>query len=222
MADENWLVAEKAVRVPKGTDFNWKFRRGSPVTVDGRRGSPEVGRGLTKVTGGWARVDAGRWWLQARRCGYRARVASGGSEAGQMLSGIGFLWPVLMIDSSAFQAGASILKVVFCVVVAPFIGSVFIDAATRLKGKVLDIFVVNSFGSGFQALMFLSRSFAIRLRWSSTIAHPLCSEQHSIQHISAPSSKDFLCSPFFYCCNVLRSSLSLSLSHLSPEICRLH
>ncbi|XP_058221217.1 protein CLT2, chloroplastic isoform X1 [Rhododendron vialii] len=70
-------------------------------------------------------------------------VASG-SDAGQMLSGIGFLWPVLMIASSAFQAGASILK-----------ESVFIDAATRLKGKVLDIFVVNSFGSGFQALFVL-------------------------------------------------------------------
>ncbi|XP_028070889.1 protein CLT2, chloroplastic-like [Camellia sinensis] len=67
-------------------------------------------------------------------------VASG-SDTGQMLSGIGFVWPVLMIVSSAFQAGASILK-----------ESVFIDAANRLKGKLLDIFVVNSFGSGFQAL----------------------------------------------------------------------
>ncbi|KAF7144233.1 hypothetical protein RHSIM_Rhsim05G0206000 [Rhododendron simsii] len=155
-----------------------------------------------------------------------------GSDAGQMLSGIGFLWPVLMIASSAFQAGASILK-----------ESVFIDAATRLKGKVLDIFVVNSFGSGFQALFvllflpFLSNLRGIPfsqlpsyiksgagcffnmgahtignlsyiwkkadnvLRWSSAIAHPLYREQHSIQHISAPSSKDFLCSPFFYCCN---------------------
>ncbi|KAL4570886.1 hypothetical protein LXL04_026550 [Taraxacum kok-saghyz] len=32
---------------------------------------------------------------------------------------------------------------------------VFIDAVTRLKGKLLDIFVVNSFGSGFQALFVL-------------------------------------------------------------------
>lgn len=48
-----------------------------------------------------------------------------GSDAGQMLSGIGFLWPVLMIGSSAFQAGASILKVVFCGVVAPFIGTLY-------------------------------------------------------------------------------------------------
>ncbi|KAG5543776.1 hypothetical protein RHGRI_016509 [Rhododendron griersonianum] len=78
-------------------------------------------------------------------------VASG-SDAGQMLSGIGFLWPVLMIASSAFQAGASILKVVFCVVVAPFIVS---QNCRLMQGKVLDIFVVNSFGSGFQALFVL-------------------------------------------------------------------
>ncbi|XP_059631237.1 protein CLT2, chloroplastic [Cornus florida] len=70
-------------------------------------------------------------------------VASG-SDTGQMLSGIGLLWPALMIASSAFQAGASILK-----------ESVFVDAAIRLKGKLLDIFVVNSFGSGFQALFVL-------------------------------------------------------------------
>ncbi|XP_057469860.1 protein CLT2, chloroplastic-like isoform X2 [Actinidia eriantha] len=68
----------------------------------------------------------------------------GGSDAKQMLSGIDFVWPMLMIASSAFQASASILK-----------ESVFVDAATRLKGKLLDIFVVNSFGSGFQALFVL-------------------------------------------------------------------
>ncbi|KAK9271246.1 hypothetical protein L1049_026836 [Liquidambar formosana] len=70
-------------------------------------------------------------------------VASG-SNTGQMLSGIEFVWPALMIASSAVQAGASILK-----------EFVFVDAATRLKGKSLDIFVVNSFGSGFQALFVL-------------------------------------------------------------------
>lgn len=70
-------------------------------------------------------------------------VASG-SDAGQTLAGISSLWPLLMIVSSAFQAGASILK-----------ESVFLDAAKRLKGKSIDIFVVNSFGSGFQALFVL-------------------------------------------------------------------
>ncbi|KVI07130.1 hypothetical protein Ccrd_014519 [Cynara cardunculus var. scolymus] len=58
-------------------------------------------------------------------------IASG-SESGQMLSGIGLMWPTMMVVSSAFQAGASIIK-----------------------GKLLDIFVVNSFGSGFQALFVL-------------------------------------------------------------------
>ncbi|KAJ6805696.1 putative protein CLT2, chloroplastic [Iris pallida] len=67
-------------------------------------------------------------------------VASGANE-GQFLAGVEFLWPALMVASSAFQAGASILK-----------EFAFIDAARRLQGKPLDIFVVNSFGSGFQAL----------------------------------------------------------------------
>ncbi|KAK4276911.1 hypothetical protein QN277_015005 [Acacia crassicarpa] len=69
---------------------------------------------------------------------------SSGSNAGQMLSEVEFLWPALMIVSSAFQAGASIIK-----------ESIFINAALQLKGKSLDIFVVNSFGSGFQALFVL-------------------------------------------------------------------
>ena len=34
-----------------------------------------------------------------------------GSNAGQMLSGVPPLWPALMVASSAFQAGASIMKV---------------------------------------------------------------------------------------------------------------
>ncbi|KAL4556527.1 hypothetical protein LXL04_039183 [Taraxacum kok-saghyz] len=70
-------------------------------------------------------------------------IASG-SESGQMLAGVGMMWPIMMVVSSAFQAGATIIK-----------EYVFIDAVTRLKGKLLDIFVVNSFGSGFQALFVL-------------------------------------------------------------------
>ncbi|KAI3883504.1 hypothetical protein MKW92_014227 [Papaver armeniacum] len=75
--------------------------------------------------------------------GVVAAVASGSND-GQMLSNIAFVWPAMMLASTAFQAGASILK-----------EFVFIDAAKRLKGKPLDIFVVNSFGSGFQALFVL-------------------------------------------------------------------
>ncbi|KAI3460076.1 hypothetical protein Pfo_016739 [Paulownia fortunei] len=71
-------------------------------------------------------------------------AVTSGSEHDQMLSGVGIVWPAMMIASSAFQAVASVLK-----------ESVFLDAATRLKGKLLDIFVVNSFGSGFQALFVL-------------------------------------------------------------------
>uniref|UniRef100_A0A453K2Y2 EamA domain-containing protein n=1 Tax=Aegilops tauschii subsp. strangulata TaxID=200361 RepID=A0A453K2Y2_AEGTS len=74
-------------------------------------------------------------------------VASGAND-GHLLSGVKLIWPLLMVISSAFQAGASILK-----------ESVFVDGAKRLKGKRPDIFVVNSFGSGFQVL-FLSSFFS--------------------------------------------------------------
>nr|KJB58832.1 hypothetical protein B456_009G228500 [Gossypium raimondii] len=71
-------------------------------------------------------------------------AVTSGSETSQVLSGIKLMWPGVMIASAAFQAGASIIK-----------EFVFIDAAKRLNGKSLDIFVVNSFGSGFQALFVL-------------------------------------------------------------------
>lgn len=80
-------------------------------------------------------------------------VASGANE-GQLLSGAKLIWPALIIASSAFQAGASILK-----------EAAFVDGAKRLKGKRPDIFVVNSFGSGFQALfVFLLLPFLSNLR----------------------------------------------------------
>ena len=36
---------------------------------------------------------------------------SSGSDSGQMLSGVKPVWPLLLIASSAFQAGAFIIKV---------------------------------------------------------------------------------------------------------------
>ncbi|WCJ35677.1 CRT (chloroquine-resistance transporter)-like transporter 2 [Euphorbia peplus] len=73
-----------------------------------------------------------------------AVAVSSGSGSDQMLLGVEIIWPAIMIISTAFQAGASIIK-----------EFVFVDASKRLKGKSLDIFVVNSFGSGFQALFVL-------------------------------------------------------------------
>lgn len=66
-------------------------------------------------------------------------VVSSGTGAGDALGSAG-LWPLLLIVSTAFPAGASILK-----------EFVFKDASSRLKGGNLDIFVVNSLGSTFQA-----------------------------------------------------------------------
>ncbi|XP_062210240.1 protein CLT2, chloroplastic-like [Phragmites australis] len=80
-------------------------------------------------------------------------VASG-ANGGPLLSGVKFFWPAVMIASAACQAAASIIK-----------EFVFIDGARRLEGKRPDIFVVNSFGSGFQALfVFLLLPFLSNLK----------------------------------------------------------
>lgn len=66
----------------------------------------------------------------------------------------GILWPLVMIMSASLQAGASIIK-----------EFVFRDASERLQSKSVDIFVVNSFGSGFQSLfVFLLLPFLSRVR----------------------------------------------------------
>ncbi|KAH0989084.1 hypothetical protein GBA52_000567 [Prunus armeniaca] len=71
-----------------------------------------------------------------------AVAVTSGSDSGQMLSGVESMWPVLMIASSAFQAGASIIKLM--------LHTFSIHKPFQLQDKSLDIFVVNSFGSGFQ------------------------------------------------------------------------
>ena len=69
-------------------------------------------------------------------------VASGsGGVDTQSLEQSGFFWPLVMILSTAFSAGASILK-----------EFVFRDSAKHLEGGTVDIFVVNTFGSAAQAL----------------------------------------------------------------------
>ncbi|KAL5582675.1 hypothetical protein UlMin_015117 [Ulmus minor] len=67
-------------------------------------------------------------------------VASG-SSTGHSLKEAGIFWSVLMIISFLFQAADTVLKEV-----------IFRDAARQLKGNSVDLFVVNSFGSAFQAL----------------------------------------------------------------------
>eukprot|EP00249_Psilotum_nudum_P018141 c26658_g1_i2 orf=384-1214(+) len=71
--------------------------------------------------------------------GVAITLISGGGASEQSLWQ-GLFWPLVMISSSAFQAGASILK-----------EFIFQAAAQQLKGGSVDLFVVNSFGSGFQA-----------------------------------------------------------------------
>ncbi|XP_028803958.1 protein CLT1, chloroplastic-like [Neltuma alba] len=67
-------------------------------------------------------------------------VASG-SGAGNSLKEGGIFWSALMILSFLFQAADTVLKEV-----------IFRDAAQKLKGRSLDLFVVSSFGSVFQTL----------------------------------------------------------------------
>uniref|UniRef100_A0A0D9VAF0 EamA domain-containing protein n=1 Tax=Leersia perrieri TaxID=77586 RepID=A0A0D9VAF0_9ORYZ len=65
-------------------------------------------------------------------------VASG-SSAGASLKGTGILWPLLMIISFFLQAADTVLKEV-----------IFLNAAKKLKGGSVDLFVVNSYGSAYQ------------------------------------------------------------------------
>ncbi|KAF5745013.1 hypothetical protein HS088_TW07G00594 [Tripterygium wilfordii] len=67
-------------------------------------------------------------------------VASG-SGAGHSLKEAGIFWSLLMIVSFMFQAADTVLK-----------ETIFMNAGHRLKGGSIDLFVVNSYGSAFQAL----------------------------------------------------------------------
>ncbi|KDP43205.1 hypothetical protein JCGZ_22757 [Jatropha curcas] len=67
-------------------------------------------------------------------------VASG-SSAGNSVKEVGIFWSLLMIFSFLLQAADTVLK-----------EFIFLDAARQLKGGSVDLFVVNSFGSAFQAL----------------------------------------------------------------------
>ncbi|XP_071735261.1 protein CLT1, chloroplastic-like [Rutidosis leptorrhynchoides] len=81
-------------------------------------------------------------------------VASG-SSAGSLMEA-GMFWSLLMIVSFLFQAADTILKEV-----------IFLDATKNLKGGSVDLFVINSYGSAFQAvficllLPFLSRLWGV-------------------------------------------------------------
>uniref|UniRef100_A0A0D9VQT3 EamA domain-containing protein n=1 Tax=Leersia perrieri TaxID=77586 RepID=A0A0D9VQT3_9ORYZ len=81
-------------------------------------------------------------------------AVTSGANGGLFLSDVNLFWPSVLMASSACHAGASIIK-----------EFVFIDGAKRLEGKRPDIFVVNSFGSGFQALfVFLLLPFLSNLK----------------------------------------------------------
>ncbi|CAE6097550.1 unnamed protein product [Arabidopsis arenosa] len=82
-------------------------------------------------------------------------VASG-SGAAHSLKEAGVLWILLMVLSFLLQGAGTVLKEV-----------IFIDSQKRLKGASLDLFIVNSYGSAFQAiciallLPFLSKLWGI-------------------------------------------------------------
>ncbi|KAH7862374.1 hypothetical protein Vadar_003943 [Vaccinium darrowii] len=81
-------------------------------------------------------------------------VASGSSTGSLVEAGL--FWSLLMIVSFLFQAADTVLKEI-----------IFLNAAKQLKGLTVDLFVVNSYGSAFQALFiclllpFLSKLWGI-------------------------------------------------------------
>ncbi|KAG0489607.1 hypothetical protein HPP92_006470 [Vanilla planifolia] len=83
-------------------------------------------------------------------------TVTSGSDSGLSLQNVGIFWILLMIGSFFLQAADTVLKEI-----------IFLDAAKRLKGGSVDLFVVNSFGSAFQAMFiclllpFLSKLWGI-------------------------------------------------------------
>ncbi|KAK7300250.1 hypothetical protein RJT34_11091 [Clitoria ternatea] len=84
--------------------------------------------------------------------GVIATVASG-AGAGNSLKEGGIFWSLLMIVSFFLQAADTVLKEL-----------IFLDSTHKLKGGSMDLFVVNSYGSAFQALfIFLLLPFLSKL-----------------------------------------------------------
>ncbi|XP_073301182.1 protein CLT1, chloroplastic [Primulina huaijiensis] len=71
--------------------------------------------------------------------GVMVTVASGSGTGSLMEAGL--FWSIIMIISFLLQAADTVLK-----------ETIFLDAAQRLKGGTMDLFVINSFGSAFQAV----------------------------------------------------------------------
>ncbi|BAT80867.1 hypothetical protein LR48_Vigan07g035600 [Vigna angularis] len=82
-------------------------------------------------------------------------VASGAGVGNSLKEG-GMFWSLLMIISFFLQAASTVLK-----------ETIFLDSTQKLKGGSMDLFVVNSYGSAFQALFiclllpFLSKLWGI-------------------------------------------------------------
>uniref|UniRef100_M1A0K2 Uncharacterized protein n=1 Tax=Solanum tuberosum TaxID=4113 RepID=M1A0K2_SOLTU len=87
-------------------------------------------------------------------------VASG-SSAGSLMDG-GVFWSLLMIVSFLLQAADTVLKEV-----------IFLDAAKRLKGGNVDLFVVNSFGSAYQVGILYCLSFTVFFSLLKLVLHLL-------------------------------------------------
>ncbi|RDY08646.1 Protein CLT3, chloroplastic, partial [Mucuna pruriens] len=83
-------------------------------------------------------------------------TVTSGAGAGNSLKEGGMFWSLLMIVSFFLQAAGTVLKEI-----------IFLDSTHKLKGGSMDLFVVNSYGSAFQALFicillpFLSKLWGI-------------------------------------------------------------
>ncbi|GKC20414.1 SKP1-like protein 21 isoform X1, partial [Tanacetum coccineum] len=72
------------------------------------------------------------------------------TESGQMLSGVGLMWPIMMVVSSAFEAGATIIK-----------ESVFIDVVAHLKICSSHVPLYNLLEMGFELIIHLTLITAV-------------------------------------------------------------
>lgn len=140
-------------------------------------------------------------------------VVGSGSGGAASLQQCGYFWPLVMIVSTLFTACGTILK-----------EYIFQDAAKQLKGGNLDIFVVNTLGSTFQAIfVFLILPLVFNVRGVPFHDIPRTLREGCVCFINA-GSKVAGCEgspfvPLLYCAvNIAMNIFSLSLLKQSSAL----
>ncbi|KAK8642699.1 hypothetical protein V6N13_012036 [Hibiscus sabdariffa] len=95
-------------------------------------------------------------------------AVTSGSDTGQMLSGIELMWPGVMIASAAFQAGASIIKALFVLLLMPLLSNLkgipFLELPSYLKsGAACFLKLGGCEGAPLLPLLYIATNMAFNI-----------------------------------------------------------